>query len=850
MWTAIGALRAPAPRRSCYDDLCLSEGDNVVVAVSGGVDSSVTLRLLSELPLNLSVLFMRNWDPVLSENAPASSLSLAYNNPAVHSPCTWERDWADARAVARHIGIPDNKVRLVDLTAEYWTRVFEPSIAEWEQARTPNPDVWCNREIKFGALLKHIPEGHFLATGHYARVRRQGGRATLHRAHDMNKDQTFYLSQVTEAALQRAVFPLAGLPKPAVRELAREWHLPTAERRESMGLCFIGKRRNFGDFVSQYVPPTTGWFVNEAGQRVGEHKGLSQYTVGQRARIILLKPGLKSDMWGKLFVARKGVNGGNDILVVPRTDHPALLCSELWSDEFNWIAGEPPLLEDGHELMAQVRHREAPFRAHMRVDGSRIYVTFPDPVRAVPLGQVAALWDGDKCLGSGVIHGTHLSPPIGGSSPPSDADLSPPIGGSSPPSDAASKFSAKPSPAESSATGTRLRRESVPLTVPTPPALPGPTPLSGVRAAPSRQTEPAVKRRRTGPSRQTEPVVKRRRAVPSRQTEPAVKRRRAAPSRQTEPAVKRRRAVPSRQTEPAVKRRRAVPSRQTEPAVKRRRAAPSRQTEPAVKRRRAAPSRQTEPVVKRRRQVRVARTVHGRGIFAQRDCDRGEILYAEAPLLTAPRRVDTGELLHLAQQLEKNSLLRLLSWEGGCPNGTSSILAIFLANAIPCVEEEPDDDAARSNQPAGLFRYASQINHACSPNAGWHWSEQEKKLTVRKASNTNRRRLGAILAGWEECGIDHCLGTARAQTLAEVEEAVRLCRTERLVGDLSTIWLQKFYVHAAHAEYDMAKHAARKAVAALSRVRGRYAAQKHWLASYARDPAVWETYGICIPTQH
>ncbi|BEJ11775.1 hypothetical protein CspHIS471_0202350 [Cutaneotrichosporon sp. HIS471] len=553
MWAVIGALRATAPRRSCY------EGDSVVVAASGGVDSSVTLRLLSELPLNLSVLFMRNWDPVLSENAPESSLSLAYNNPAVHSPCTWERDWADARAVARHIGIPDNKVRLVDLTAEYWTRVFEPSIAEWEQARTPNPDVWCNREIKFGALLKHIPEGHFLATGHYARVRRQGGRATLHRAHDMNKDQTFYLSQVTEAALQRAVFPLAGLPKPAVRELAREWHLPTAERRESMGLCFIGKRRNFGDFVSQYVPPTTGWFVNEAGQRVGEHKGLSQYTVGQRARIILLKPGLKSDMWGKLFVARKGVNGGNDILVVPRTDHPALLCDELWSDEFNWIAGEPPLLEDGHELMAQVRHRESPFRAHMRVEGSRVYITFPDP---------------RQCRLTTVIVASHR-----------------------------------------------------------------------IKAG-----------------------------------------------------------------------------------------------------------------------------------------DEITVGYC------------SPEVLRLAGRARRKQILARYLFDCKCPT---------------C-----------AHHPA-----------------------------VRKASDTNRHRLGAILAGWEKRGIDHCLGTARAETLAEVEEAVRLCRTERLAGDLSTIWLQKFYVHAAHAEYDMAKYAARKAVAALSRVRGSYAAQKHWLASYAHDPAAWETYGICIPTQ-
>lgn len=137
----------------------------VVVAMSGGVDSSVTLSVLRELPLNLSVLFMRNWDPLLSENADELPLSLSYGTPATHSPCSWERDWEDVKRVCNHVGIPQSDIRLVDLSKEYWTRVFEPAIAVWEAGQTPNPDVACNREIKFGALMQHIPPGHFLATG-------------------------------------------------------------------------------------------------------------------------------------------------------------------------------------------------------------------------------------------------------------------------------------------------------------------------------------------------------------------------------------------------------------------------------------------------------------------------------------------------------------------------------------------------------------------------------------------------------------------------------------------------------------------------------------------------------------
>ncbi|TXT15919.1 hypothetical protein VHUM_00422 [Vanrija humicola] len=342
--------------------------------MSGGVDSSLTLRLLANLPLNLTVLFMRNWDPLLSEESTDSSRDAGSSRQPNMSPCAWERDWADVKRVCAHVGIPERDISLLDLSKEYWSRVFEPAVAVWEAGQTPNPDVACNREIKFGALMQHIKPGHYLATGHYARVvRSDASHATLHRAIDSNKDQTYYLSQVPGHQLAKAVFPLAGIPKPSVRELAAHFELPTATREESMGVCFIGERGHFGDFVSQYTSPpsTTGYLVDTAGKRYGAHRGSHYYTIGQRARV--------GGMDGRWFVAQKGVGeNGNDILLVQGADHPALQCKELDCGEFNWIAGVPPPEMDGSgvlDAMVQVRHRMSAVPAqrahHFRRAGGR-----------------------------------------------------------------------------------------------------------------------------------------------------------------------------------------------------------------------------------------------------------------------------------------------------------------------------------------------------------------------------------------------------------------------------------------------------------------------------------------------
>ncbi|CAD6574901.1 MAG: hypothetical protein TREMPRED_001244 [Tremellales sp. Tagirdzhanova-0007] len=362
---------------------------------------------------------MRNWDPLLSENSGQddsssrqSTRSYTRNSRSSlqpnSSPCAWEKDWQDVQAVARHVGVPDHKVRLVDLTKEYWGKVFEPAIRVWEEGRTPNPDVDCNRHIKLGALLNYIPHHprSFLATGHYARVKRVPHAIRLCRAKDMDKDQTYYLSSISEAQLQRMICPIAEIAKPWVRRLAEYYNLPTAEREESMGLCFVGERANFGDFVAQYTspPPSQGYLVDSEGKRLGEHQGLWYYTIGQGARL-----GGMSDPW---FVARKGVGEtGQDILVVPGSDHPKLMCTRLHTKDFHWIHGRVPkgIVPGGKKrAFVQLRHRMQPVSGVLSHDwdAKGLTIDFPEAIHGVAPGQVAAIWYQKWCLGSGIIEQT------------------------------------------------------------------------------------------------------------------------------------------------------------------------------------------------------------------------------------------------------------------------------------------------------------------------------------------------------------------------------------------------------------------------------------------------------------
>ncbi|OCF45605.1 tRNA (5-methylaminomethyl-2-thiouridylate)-methyltransferase [Kwoniella heveanensis CBS 569] len=375
------------------EDLGLRNGDHGDAALKRRRQDKRQADLLAIIdvpnlkPIDIDVIFMKNWDPLLSESSTASTpsgYSLSYSSSSSlasspsssggsDSPCSWEKDWNDVRSVSRAIGISTDKVKMVDLSKEYWNRVFEPSINVWERGGTPNPDVDCNREIKFGALLDVLPNRprHFLATGHYGRIDRPGHstdrdlnqpQARLVRAKDSNKDQTYYLSQMNDVQLSRTILPLGRLTKTEVRQLATHWNLPNHSKEESMGVCFIGERGRFGDFIAQYTTPPEiqGRLVLPSGEVVGTHDGLWYYTIGQRAKI--------ANQPKPLFVAKKGVGeNGQDILVVPGSDHPLLSCSAVLTDAFHWIHGTYPadLLENDTEgrINVRVRHRMKPVPA-------------------------------------------------------------------------------------------------------------------------------------------------------------------------------------------------------------------------------------------------------------------------------------------------------------------------------------------------------------------------------------------------------------------------------------------------------------------------------------------------------
>ena len=359
----------------------------VVVGLSGGVDSAVTAWLLKQQGHEVIGIFMKNWE---------DDDDSAY--------CSSNIDFVDAAAVADVIGI---EIEHVNFAADYKDRVFAEFLREYDAGRTPNPDVLCNAEIKFKAFLDHAMRlgAEKIATGHYARVREQApGRFQLLKGLDPLKDQSYFLHRLTQAQLARTLFPVGELPKTEVRRIAAEAGLPNAKKKDSTGICFIGERP-FREFLNRYLSHQPGPIVDDRGRRIGQHVGLSFYTLGQRQGLGIGGVKEKGAARGAgdhapWFVARKDL-ARNALVAVQGHDHPWLQSHSLVFDDASWVAGTPPA--DG-ALAAKARYRQADAACRLAtLGGGRFGLQFDAAQWAVTPGQSAVLYDGDVCLGGGVI---------------------------------------------------------------------------------------------------------------------------------------------------------------------------------------------------------------------------------------------------------------------------------------------------------------------------------------------------------------------------------------------------------------------------------------------------------------
>ena len=371
----------------------------VVVGMSGGVDSSVTAWLLKEAGYDVVGLFMKNWE-----------------DDDDSEYCSTRQDWIDVVSVADLIGID---VEAVNFAAEYKERVFAEFLREYSAGRTPNPDVLCNAEIKFKAFLDHAMAlgAETIATGHYARVREIDGRFELLKAKDLTKDQSYFLHRLSQAQLSKTMFPLGEIAKTEVRSIAASIGLPNAKKKDSTGICFIGERP-FREFLNRYLPTRPGPMKTPDGKTVGEHVGLAFYTLGQRKGIGI--GGSKSGSGEPWFVASKDM-ATNTLYVVQGHDHEWLLSHKLVAGNTSWVSGAPP--EQGTRCGAKTRYRQADaacvFGAlDASADGARFALTFDEPQWAVTPGQSAVLYDGDVCLGGGIIESAQ---PVTSATEPSTA---------------------------------------------------------------------------------------------------------------------------------------------------------------------------------------------------------------------------------------------------------------------------------------------------------------------------------------------------------------------------------------------------------------------------------------------
>lgn len=356
---------------------------HVIVGMSGGVDSSVAAWQLLEQGYQVEGLFMKNWD---------EDDGTEY--------CTAREDLLDAMQVAGVLGI---ELHTANFSKQYWDRVFEHFLEEYRAGRTPNPDILCNKEIKFRAFLDHaiLLGADYIATGHYARIDHQSGQAKLLRAHDTNKDQTYFLHAVGHQQFARTLFPLGELDKPEVRRIAEQQGFANHKKKDSTGICFIGERR-FKDFLEKYLPAQPGNIENEHGEVIGRHSGLMYYTLGQRQGLGI--GGKKDTQESPWYAAIKDLHR-NVLIAVQGHDHSLLMSQQLDTAQVDWVAGVPASLPTA--VTAKTRYRQ-PDQACTLSDlgNGRVQATFQKSQRAVTPGQSVVFYDGDTCLGGAVIKST------------------------------------------------------------------------------------------------------------------------------------------------------------------------------------------------------------------------------------------------------------------------------------------------------------------------------------------------------------------------------------------------------------------------------------------------------------
>jgi len=360
----------------------MSKKSQVIVGMSGGVDSAVAALQLQQTGYQVEGLFMKNWEEDDDEQY-----------------CAAAEDLADAQGVCDQLGI---KLHSVNFSSEYWDHVFKYFLAEYRAGRTPNPDIMCNKEIKFKAFLDHaiVLGADYIATGHYARIEKTDTRFRLLTGLDSNKDQSYFLYTLGQKQLRHSLFPLGEIQKAKVREIAAEAGFINHAKKDSTGICFIGERK-FSEFLNRFIPAQPGDIVTPEGQIIGKHDGLIFFTMGQRQGLGI--GGIKNADESPWFVVDKNLTS-NQLIVAQGHNHPLLLHSVLHSSQLHWVSEKPPQLP--LQCEARIRYRQTSQPCTLQAfSNDRLEIEFENPQRAITPGQSVVIYQQNECLGGGIIEG-------------------------------------------------------------------------------------------------------------------------------------------------------------------------------------------------------------------------------------------------------------------------------------------------------------------------------------------------------------------------------------------------------------------------------------------------------------